>query len=106
MKKTWIAVLTFALLACAGLAPAFAEEPAPAQPAVSAEAPALCSPATVSPAAPAPTDLFLPKPTPAAPPVCNPFCINGSCTKSSQCTAQPNGRCVLACPQRGCCVYD
>lgn len=107
MKKTWIGSLALALLACATLTPAFAAEPptAPAQQASAQEAPVLCSPAAAGAAAPLPAALFLPAPKEMAPPVCNPTCIYSQCSKNSQCTLMPNGRCVLACPQTGCCVY-
>lgn len=107
MKKLVLGSLALILALLAGATLALAAEPAPAptQPAPALKAPALCSPA-VADATPAPADLFVPKPLQMDPPICNPFCINGQCSKSSECTAFPNGRCVLACPQTGCCVYD
>jgi hypothetical protein len=56
--------------------------------------------APAAPTAPATDPLF------ASPPVCNPFCVTSPCTRNSDCTAAPNGRCNFACPQTGCCVYN
>ena len=108
MQKTWIASLTLVLLACAAVPSAFAGEPAaaPIQPVAAVEAPALCDgQAAGTTGAPALADLFVPKPLQMDRPVCNPFCITSQCTSNSQCTAEPNGRCVIACPHVGCCVY-
>ena len=43
---------------------------------------------------------------PAGPPVCNPLCVTTQCAKHSDCTASPGGKCKLACPGAGCCVYE
>jgi hypothetical protein len=107
MKKCCLLLVCLIVLLAAGVAPALATDTAPAAPVWAfadgsdqcAQAPAATGSEAVG------SDLFVPQPLFMDPPVCNPFCITTQCSKNSDCTAQPNGRCALACPTRGCCVY-
>lgn len=51
---------------------------------------------------------LIPSPAQSAPtPVCEIGCVNEEyCSRDSQCTTRPGGRCNLVCPRNGCCAYS
>lgn len=105
--------LFFVLVLCAGLTPALAETPTPtAQSAAPSTEAVLCE-AGIFAALPSgeealPAGLFGSEPLfvqDGPPDTCQVTCVDEPCTNSSECTSQPNGRCNIVCPGKGCCVY-
>lgn len=110
MKKTlrYFVPLIFGWMLGTGMAlavdPQLALQPAPQPAIVAAAAP---GPLLMTPAAKpaAESDLFTPKPQPAA--ICPLLgCVNDQyCRRDRDCTAAPGGVCNLFCPTQGCCAY-